>query len=166
MRPNVCFRNLLRLLRTSVTGLDLLYILLYCLNVTYKVLPLRVQVGLVGQAALHDIGAVVGAGFDRGQAATVRAVNQLHQGLHTFWTQRNLVWVDRKGRIVRRLHSCIRCLLWWFQESSSKLCFVKWLISSSCFLLSRDFIVLHEGHTELKQNTNISRKIHNSRGCC
>lgn len=50
---------------------------------TYKVLPLRVQVGLVGQAALHDVGAVVGARFDRSQAATVRAVHQLHQGLYT-----------------------------------------------------------------------------------
>lgn len=57
---------------------------------TYEALPLWIQVSLVGQAALHDIGAVVGAGFDGGQAATVRAVNQLHQGPQTLWTQRNL----------------------------------------------------------------------------
>ncbi len=52
---------------------------------------------MVGQAALHDVGAVVGAGFDGGQAATVRAVNQLRQGLHTLWTQRNL---RRSGKTV------------------------------------------------------------------
>lgn len=62
----------------------------YCLKLTYKILPLGVQVSLVGQAALHDIGTVVGAGFDGGYAATVGAVNHLHQGLHTLWTQMNL----------------------------------------------------------------------------
>lgn len=67
---------------------------------TYEVLPLGVQVGLVGQAALHDVGAVVGTGFDGGQASAVGAVNQLHQGLHTLWTQRHLV-VDRECCISR-----------------------------------------------------------------
>lgn len=74
----------------------LLYsVLLYCLNLTYKVLPLGVQVSLVGQAALHDVGTVVGAGFDGGHAATVGAVHQLHQGLRTLWTQMNLRRCDR-----------------------------------------------------------------------
>lgn len=55
---------------------------------------------MVGQAALHDVGAVGGAGFDGGQAATVRAVNQLRQGLHTLWTQRNLGMFDRTVSIT------------------------------------------------------------------
>lgn len=65
-----------------------------CLNygpgLTNEVLPLGVQISLVGQAALHDVGAVVGAGFDGGQAAAVGAVNQLHQGLRALWAERNL----------------------------------------------------------------------------
>lgn len=68
---------------------------LVLLNLTYKVLPLGVQVSLIGQAALHDVGAVVGAGFDGGQAATVGAVNQLHQGLRALGAQRHLGMFDR-----------------------------------------------------------------------
>lgn len=81
--PKNCLIRLRNLLPVSFTndGIKMASLLLYCLNITYEVLPLRVQVGLVGQAALHNVGAVVGAGLDRGQATTVRAVNQLHQGL-------------------------------------------------------------------------------------
>lgn len=70
------------------------------LNLTDEVLPLGVQVGLVGQAALHDIGAVAGAGFDQGHAATVRAIDQLHEGLRTLGAQGNLVEVDRRLSIT------------------------------------------------------------------
>lgn len=79
-------RSVHPLMRTSGLSVALLYNVLCVLNITYKVLPLWVQVSLVGQAALHDVGTVVGAGFDGGHAATVWAVNQLHQGLHTLWT--------------------------------------------------------------------------------
>ena len=80
------------------TNKNICNVLLYGLNLTDKVLPLGVQVSLVGQAALHDVGAVVGAGFDGGEAATVGAVNQLHQGLRALWTQRDL---ERFNRTVR-----------------------------------------------------------------
>lgn len=66
------------------------------LDLTDQVLPLWVQVGLVGQTALHHVGAVVGAGFDRGGATAVRAINQLHQGFHTLWTERDLKKVGKK----------------------------------------------------------------------
>lgn len=59
-------------------------------GLTDEVLPLGVQISLVGQAALHDVGTVAGAGFDGGQAATVGAVDQLHQGLRALWAERNL----------------------------------------------------------------------------
>lgn len=59
-------------------------------SLTDEVLPLRVQVGLVGQAALHDVAAVVGAGLDRGQAAAVGAVDQLHHGLGALGAEINL----------------------------------------------------------------------------
>lgn len=62
----------------------------FFLSLTDEVLPLRVQVSLVGQAALHDVAAVVGAGFDRGQAAAVGAVDQLHHGLHALGAENNL----------------------------------------------------------------------------
>lgn len=84
---------------TKTSGLSpaLLYNgLHYSLKLTQEVLPLGVQVSLVGQAALHDVGTVVGAGFDGRQAATVGAVNQLHQGLHTLCTKRNLGRFDRR----------------------------------------------------------------------
>lgn len=84
------------LIKTSALCPALLYsVPHYGLNLTYKVLPLGVQVSLVGQAALHDVGTVVGAGFDGGHAAAVGAVNQLHQGLRTLWTKRNLGRFDR-----------------------------------------------------------------------
>ena len=47
---------------------------------TYEQVPLRVQVGLIGQAALHDVEAVVVAGPHGGESAAVRAVEHLHQG--------------------------------------------------------------------------------------
>lgn len=55
---------------------------------------------MVGQAALHDVGAVVGARFDGGQAVTVGTVNQLHQGFYTLWTQRNLRRFNRTVSIT------------------------------------------------------------------
>lgn len=90
-------------------------------SLTYKVLPLRVQVCLVGQAALHDVGAVVGAGFDGGQAATVGAEDQLHQGLHTLWTERNLRTVKQtgpfrthtSGPVVEGDHFWQKSSTWW-----------------------------------------------------
>lgn len=69
-------------------------------SLTYKVLPLRVQVCLVGQAALHDVGAVVGARFDGGQAMAVGAEDQLHQGLLTLWTERKLGTVRQTGQFT------------------------------------------------------------------
>lgn len=62
----------------------------FFLSLTDEVLPLRVQVSLVGQAALHDVAAVVGAGFDRGHAAAVGAVDHLHHGLHALGAEKNL----------------------------------------------------------------------------
>lgn len=67
---------------------------------TNEVLPFGVQVGLVGQTALHDVGAVAGAGDDRGQAAAVRTIHQLHQGFHTLWTQRDLVMLTQAGQLT------------------------------------------------------------------
>lgn len=94
MRATVCSTH--PLIRTSGLSLALLCNVWHCvLDPTYEVLPLGVQVSLVGQAALHDIGAVVGAGLDGGQATTVGAVNQLHQGLHTLRAQRYLRRFDR-----------------------------------------------------------------------
>lgn len=61
-----------------------------CVSLTDEVLPLGVQVGLVGKAALHDISAVVGTGLDGGQASTVGAVHKLHHSTGTLWAQRNL----------------------------------------------------------------------------
>lgn len=97
---------------------------LYYPNLTYKILPLGVEVGLVGKATLHDVGAVAGAGLDRGHAATVRTVNQLHQGLSTIWTKRNLKRVDRticitSWWIMKEGHShpespLMNCALWQF----------------------------------------------------
>lgn len=47
---------------------------------THQVLPLGAEVGLVGQAALHHVQAVVVAGPHAGHAPAVRAVHQLHDG--------------------------------------------------------------------------------------
>lgn len=66
------------------------------LDLTDQVLPLWVQVRLVSQTALHHVGAVVGAGFDRGGATAVRAINQLHQSFHTLGTERDLKKVGKK----------------------------------------------------------------------
>lgn len=71
-------------------------ILVSVVVLTDQVLPLWVQVRLVGQTALHDVGTVAGARFDRGYAAAVRAINQLHQGFYTFWTERDLRKVGKE----------------------------------------------------------------------
>lgn len=73
-------------------------------GLTDEVLPLGVQISLVGQAALHDVGAVVGAGFDGGQAATVGAVDHLHQGLRALWAERNLGRGTAGVRETQRSH--------------------------------------------------------------
>lgn len=52
--------------------------------------PLGVEVRLVGQAALHDVGAVVGAGSGRGHAAAVGTVGHLHDGPHAVLAQPRL----------------------------------------------------------------------------
>lgn len=52
---------------------------------TYEQVPLRVQVGLIGQAALHDVEAVVVAGPHSGESSAVRAVEHLHQGADAPW---------------------------------------------------------------------------------
>lgn len=52
--------------------------------------PLGVEVRLVGQAALHDVGAVVGAGSGRGHAAAVGTVGHLHDGPHAVRAQPHL----------------------------------------------------------------------------
>lgn len=53
----------------------------YCL--TYKDIPLCIQVPLVGQAASHDIKAVVVAGLHRHQPSAVWAVHHLQQRSRT-----------------------------------------------------------------------------------
>lgn len=95
MRPNICSRDPLSPRRTWIISTLLYDVFLHSVNLTYEVLPLGVQVRLVGQAALHHVGAVVGAGFDGGHAATVGAEDQLHQGPHALRTQRHLGRVDR-----------------------------------------------------------------------
>lgn len=52
--------------------------------------PLRIQVGLICQAALHDIQAVVLTGFDCGHALTKRAVHHLGQCSDTRWRAADL----------------------------------------------------------------------------
>lgn len=52
--------------------------------------PLGVEVRLVGQASLHDVGAVVGTGSGRGHAAAVGAVGHLHDGPHAVLAQPHL----------------------------------------------------------------------------
>jgi len=57
---------------------------------------------LVGQAALDDVGAVVGAGLDGGDAAAVGAVDQLHQGLRALRTQVHLGRLRRTASVTHR----------------------------------------------------------------
>lgn len=49
--------------------------------------PLRVEVSLVGQTALHDVTAVVGTRSRRGHATAVRTVSHLHDGTHALLAQ-------------------------------------------------------------------------------
>ncbi len=52
---------------------------------TDEEVPLRVQVRLVGQAAPHDVLAVVGAGFEACHSSTVRTVQHFSQGFTATW---------------------------------------------------------------------------------
>lgn len=54
---------------------------------TCQMPPLGVEVGLVGQTALHDVGAVVGARSGRRHAAAVGTVSHLHNGPHALLAQ-------------------------------------------------------------------------------
>lgn len=54
---------------------------------TCQMPPLGVEVGLVGQTALHDVGAVVDARSGRRHAAAVGAVRHLHNGPHALVAQ-------------------------------------------------------------------------------
>lgn len=53
-------------------------------------LPLGVEVGLVGQAAFHDVAAVVGTRPGRGHATAVGTVSHLHHGPHAVRGQLHL----------------------------------------------------------------------------
>lgn len=57
---------------------------------TCQVPPLGVEVRLVGQAALHDVGAVVCAGSGGGHATAVGTVGHLHDGPHAVLAQPHL----------------------------------------------------------------------------
>lgn len=72
-------------------------------HLTHEVLPLGVQVCLVGQAALHDVQAVVVAWLHIGHAPAVRAVHQLHDGASALVAQRYLGETDlsQAHRLVR-----------------------------------------------------------------
>lgn len=72
-------------------------------HLTHQVLPLSVQVRLVGQAALHDVQAVVVARLHAGHAPAVRAVHQLHDGASALVAERYLRETDgsQAGRLVR-----------------------------------------------------------------
>lgn len=52
-------------------------------NLTDVLVPLGVQVGLIGQAAFHDVQTVVPAGLDGGHALAEGAVEHLGQRSHT-----------------------------------------------------------------------------------
>ena len=57
---------------------------------TSQMPPLCVEVGLVGQAALHHVAAVVGAGPCGRHAAAVGAVGHPHHGPHALQAQLHL----------------------------------------------------------------------------
>lgn len=63
---------------------------------TYEQVPLCVQISLVGQAALHDIEAVVVTGSHGGQASAVGAVQHLHEGTDAprGWAHLWIFWKD------------------------------------------------------------------------
>lgn len=61
-----------------------------CLLPTCQMSPLSVEVGLVGQTALHDIVAVVGTRSGRSYAAAVGAVSHLHHGPHALLAELHL----------------------------------------------------------------------------
>lgn len=52
-------------------------------NLTDVLVPLWIQVGLIGQAAFHDVQTVVPAGLDGGHALAEGAVEHLGQCAHT-----------------------------------------------------------------------------------
>ena len=57
---------------------------------TYKQIPLGVEISLICQAALHDIEAVVVAWSHRGESPTVRAVQHLHERTDAAWGRAHL----------------------------------------------------------------------------
>lgn len=69
-------------------------------HLTHQVLPLGVEVCLVGQAALHDVQAVVVARPHAGHAPAVRAVHQLHDGTSALVAEGHLGRQDRH-RLLR-----------------------------------------------------------------
>jgi len=60
----------------------------HCL--THKDIPLGIQIPLVGQAASHDVKAVIVTGLHRCQTSTVRAVHHFQQCLCTLWCRVHL----------------------------------------------------------------------------
>lgn len=52
---------------------------------TYKQIPLGVQISLICQTALHDIEAVVVAGPNGGESSTVWAIQHLHESTDAPW---------------------------------------------------------------------------------
>lgn len=65
-----------------------------CVLPTCQMPPLCVEVSLVGQAALHDVAAVVGTRPGGGHAAAVGAVSHPHHGPHALLAELHL----RNGR--------------------------------------------------------------------
>lgn len=65
-------------------------------HLTHQVLPLGAEVGLVGQAALDDVQAVVVARLHAGHAPAVRAVHQLHDGTGALLAEGHL---GEQGRV-------------------------------------------------------------------
>lgn len=72
-------------------------------------LPLGVEVRLVGQAALHDVGAVVGTGSGGGHAAAVGTVGHLHDGPHAVLAQPHL----QEGRLSSQSEWSDREISYW-----------------------------------------------------
>lgn len=52
---------------------------------TYEQIPLRVQIGLICQTALHNIEAVIVAGPHGGESSAVRAIQHLHESTDAPW---------------------------------------------------------------------------------
>ena len=81
--------------------------------------PLRVEVGLVGQAALHHVAAVVGAGPGGRHAPAVGAVGHPHHGPHALQTQLHL-WTPDTGVSITALWQQQQCFVGPFVNSTVK----------------------------------------------